>query len=225
MGRAREVFGGDMIASRRVLKSGMWLAWATFALYIVYIATLLAGGVAIGVPREPYLAGAEVLTIVGAVLQVALFAAIHISTPSHLRLFSLLALAWMIAMAAVTIPVHFIQLTVERHLDLATMPQLRYVFGWEWPSLLYAAELTAWHLLFGLSVAFAAPVFQGAGRLAVVRAGLYVTGALCLLGLVGPAVGNLNWRFVGVFGYGVLFPITCLLLGFVFRNSLSSSRD
>ena len=211
-----------MTARRGVLLLGMWLAWSTFALYVAYVVVLFAGGVALGVPKEPYLAGAEVLTIVGALLQVALFAAIHASSPYDRRIFSLLALGWMVAMAAVTMTVHFVQLTVGRRIDLTTMPDLRYVFGWEWPSLLYGAELAAWHLLFGLSALFVAPVFQGSGRAALVRIGLYATGALCLFGLVGPAVGDLAWRFVGVFGYAFVFPITCLVLGFVFRDTLPS---
>ncbi len=207
-----------MTASRSVATFGMWTAWATAVLYAVYLATLFAGGVASGVPREPYLTGAEILTVVGAVLQVALFAAIHESARSPQRLLSLIALGWMFAMATLTAAVHVAQLAVGRRIDLTAMPQLRFVFGWEWPSLLYGVELTAWHLLFGLALVFAAPVFRERGLTAAVRVGFYVAGALCLLGVVGLA-GDLSWRFIGVFGYGVVFPITCVALGFVFRNA------
>jgi hypothetical protein len=208
-----------MIGSVGILRAGMWLAWSAFALYLIYIATLFAGGVAVGVPREPFLTAAEILSIVGAVLQVALFGTIHSAAPTHLRFFSLMALAWMVAMAAVTSSVHFVQLTVARRIDVVAVTELRYVFGWEWPSLLYGLELVAWHLLLGLSLIFAAPVFAGKGRLALVRVGLYLAGGLCLLGIIGPAVGNLSWRFIGVFGYGVILPVVFLLLGFVFRDS------
>ncbi len=208
-----------MTGSRALLRFAMWMAWATFALYVVYIATLFAGGVATGVPTEPYLATAEILTAVGAVLQVVLFAAIHATTRPPTRIFSLIALGWMFAMATLTVAVHVGQLTVGRRIDPAAMPQLRYVFGWQWPSLLYAVELTAWHLLFGLSLLFAAPVFGGGGRPAVVRVGFYAAGALCLIGFIGPAAGNLSWRFIGVFGYGVVFPVVCVILGMVFRDA------
>ncbi len=212
-----------MAAPRPILLFGMWMAWSVFALYLVYIATLFAGGVATGVPREPYLAAAEVLTTVGAVLQVALFVAIHESTRPSRRIFSLTALGWMFAMATLTMAVHVAQLTVGRRIDLGATPDLAAVFGWTWPSLLYAVELTAWHLLFGLSLVFAAPIFEGHGRATIVRLGLYAAGALCLVGLIGPAVGNLAWRFIGVFGYGVVFPIVCVVLGLVFRDAARES--
>jgi hypothetical protein len=212
-----------MAAPRPVLRFGMWMAWSVSALYVVYIATLFAGGVASGVPREPYLSVAEVLTTVGAVLQVALFAAIHECTRPGRRIFSLTALGWMFAMATLTMAAHVAQLTVARRIDLTAIPDMSYVYGWEWPSLLYAIELTAWHLLFGLSLLFAAPVFAGRGRPATVGLGLYLAGALCLIGLIGPAVGNLGWRFIGVVGYGVVFPAVCVVLALVFRDAAQES--
>ncbi len=212
-----------LAAPRLTLRLGMWTAGATTLLYAVYIGTLFAGGVASGVPREPYLAGAEILTTVGAVLQVTLFTALHESTRPSRRIFSLTALGWMFAMATLTMASHVGQLTVGRRVDLSAMPELRSVFGWEWPSLLYAFELTAWHLLFGLSLLFAAPIFEGRGRAAAVRLGLYAAGALCLLGLIGPAVGNLAWRFIGVFGYGVVFPITCVGIALIFRDAVRTA--
>ncbi len=198
----------------------MWSAWALAALYAVYIATLFAGGVAVGVPVEPYLAAAEILTAISGLLQVALIAAIHQSAPAEARISSLMALVWMAVMAGLTMTVHVVQLTAGRQIDPAAMPDFRYVFGWEWPSLLYAMELAAWHLFFGLSLLFAAPAFRGGGLEAAVRVGLIVAGALCLVGLVGPAVGDLNWRMIGVVGYGLLFPVVCVLLGLSFQRAL-----
>jgi hypothetical protein len=209
-----------MTGPRPVLLLGMWSAWALAALYGVYIATLFAGGVAVGVPAEPYLAAAEVLTAVSGLLQVALIAAIHQCAPAEARISSLMALVWMSVMAGLTMTVHVVQLTAGRQIDLAAMPDFRYVFGWEWPSLLYAMELAAWHLFFGLSLLFAAPAFRGGGLDAAVRVGLIVAGALCLVGLVGPAVGDLNWRMIGVVGYGLVFPVACVPLGLSFRRAL-----
>ena len=39
--------------TRRVLLLGMWSAWTVFVLYVAYGAALVAGGVALGVPRDP----------------------------------------------------------------------------------------------------------------------------------------------------------------------------
>ncbi len=43
-------------------------------------------------------------------------------------------------------------------------------------------------------------------------------GVRCLVGLLGPAVGNPGLRLIGVFGYGVVFPLMCLLIGLIFKR-------
>jgi hypothetical protein len=197
----------------------LWSAWSAAGLYVLYGAVLFAGGVARGVPREPYLAMAEILTMLGAVLQLTLIATIHECAPRRAKVHTLMAVAWMAVMAGATITVHFVNLTVGRRIDMTDGPGFARLFGWEWPSLLYGVELAAWHIFFGLSLLFAAPAFRGRGKDAVVRGGLRATGALCLLGLVGPAVGNLQWRMIGVFGYGVVFPAVCVVIGLVFEHS------
>jgi hypothetical protein len=47
--------------------------------------------------------------------------------------FGAIAVAWMLALAVLTIPVHFVDLTVTSAVDRAS-PTLRYVLGFEWPS-------------------------------------------------------------------------------------------
>ena len=198
--------------TRRTLRFGMWTAWALAALYVVYLAVLFAGDVAAGVPREPYLTAAEILSIAGALMQVGLVALIYECAPPRARTVSLAALGWMFSMAGLTVTVHFVQLTVARRIDVAATADLARLFGWEWPSLLYAIELVAWHLLFGLSLLLAASAFRGRGAEAAVRTGLRITGSLCIIGLVGPAVGDLSWRMIGAFGYG--FVVTsCPAIG------------
>jgi hypothetical protein len=44
----------------------------------------------------------------------------------------------------------------------------------------------------------------------------------CLAGLLGPGVGDLLWRLPSVFGYGVVFPLACLMIGSVFKNAAAS---
>ena len=43
-----------------------------------------------------------------------------------------------------------------------------------------------------------------------------------LVGLLGPAVGDLIWRLPGVVGYGVVFPLVCLMIGIVFKKAAAS---
>ena len=59
---------------------------------------------------------------------------------------------------------------------------------------------------------FAAFVFTGR-RYRGIRWGLLASAALCLVGLVGPATGVLAWRGLGIVGYVVVFPVTCIALG------------
>ncbi len=213
-----------MSGPRATVLLGVWLAWGLAALYVVYIATLFAGGVAAGVPVEPYLAAAEILTMLSGVLQVALIAVICQCAGGEARFCALMALVWMSVMAALTVTVHFVQLTVGRQIDPAAMPDYRFIFGWTWPSFLYAVELVAWHLFFGLALLFAAPAFKGSGPAVAARAGLSAAGALCLVGLIGPAVGNLNWRMIGVAGYGLVFPLSCIAIGLVFSRAAAARR-
>jgi hypothetical protein len=81
-----------------------------------------------------------------------------------------------------------------------------------------AIEFLAWHLFFGLALPFAAFGFRGGGKVAVVRIGLVASGVLRLAGLLGPAVGDLIWRLPGVVGYGVVFPLVCLMIGMCSRS-------
>jgi asparagine N-glycosylation enzyme membrane subunit Stt3 len=204
---------------RHILLLGRLSAWTTFVIFIVYAATLFAGGVVRGLPKEPYFALAEVITIISAIVLVILMAAIHLCTSIRFKIFSLLALGWMFITAGITVTVHLAELTVARQLDPATRISFARFFDFEWPSLLYGIEFVAWHIGFGLSVLFAAFAFQGNGAEKVVRVGLIAVGLLCLIGFAGPAFGDLNLRLIGVFGYGIVFPIICIWIALVFKNA------
>jgi hypothetical protein len=92
----------------------------------------------------------------------------------------------------------------------------------EWPSTLYAVELLAWDVFLGLALLFAAPVFSGSGPHVRVRWALVITGVLCLLGGIGPIIGNMAVQRIGILGYGIALPITCIFLALVFRHGGSS---
>jgi hypothetical protein len=201
---------------------GVWSARVIFAIGIAYVVTLVSGFVSLGNIRDPledpYLAIAELLTIFSAVALVMLMVAIHACAPAHARTFSTTALGWILATAAVTMTVHFVQLTVARRIDPSTVPGFDRLFGWHWPSMMWGAEITAWDLFLGLSLLCAAQVFAGR-RYAMVRRGLLVSGSLCLAGLVGPALNAMAWRELGIFGYGVVLPLTCLALSRAFASA------
>lgn len=208
---------------RRTLNLGMWSAWASFILFLIYDAVVFSGGVLNGVFNEPYLSIAEALTIIGACILIVLMAAIHICAPGNVKVFSLTAFGWILLLAGFTIAVHFINLTLLKQLESGQRIEYARFVGWEWPSMLYAIELAAWHLFFGMSMFFTGLVFQGKGREKTARITLLLTGSLCLIGLAGPLIGNLYWRLMGVFGYGFIFPFACVFVALIFKNAIQTN--
>jgi hypothetical protein len=108
--------------------------------------------------------------------------------------------------------VHFVDLTSTRQLGS---------FFLAWPSTAYALELLAWDVFLGLSLVCASLTFGGARRERAARRGLFVSGILCLIGATGPAVGNMRLQLVGVFAYGAMLPVVCLLVSRVFRADVN----
>jgi hypothetical protein len=203
----------------------MWSAWAGFILFLIYDAVIFGGGAFNGELTDPYLAIAEALSIIGACILIVLMASIHLCAPENVKIFSLTAFGWILLLAGFTIAVHFVNLTLLRQLEPAKRIEYARFFGWEWPSMLYAVELTAWHLFFGMSLLFAAFVFQGRGPAKIARIALLLTGILCLIGLAGPLIGNLNWRLMGAFGYGFIFPFACIFIALVFKNAPEAQQS
>jgi hypothetical protein len=201
---------------------GKWSARAVAAFSIPYALTMVIGFSSLGNLHDPlpdpYLAVAEVVILLMAPLMVTLMIAVHACAPVRLRAFSLTALGWMLILAGVTMTVHFVELTFVRRINPAEVPGFDRLLDFQWPSLLYAADIAAWDLFLGLSLLFAAPVFTGA-RYRWARRGLLTSGALCLLGLVGPVFNALTWRGIGIFGYAVVFPVTCLALSRAFTST------
>jgi hypothetical protein len=215
----------DIISSsKNILQIGLWSARANAYLFIVYGIIVITGIViGQGILSEPYLTIAEVLTAVSAPLLIVLMASIHISAPQSAKVFSLSAFGWMVLLAGTTCIVHFVNLTLWRQIGIQQKTDYILMLGWEWPSMMYAIELLAWHFFFGLSVFFAGLAFKGHGLLKAVRIALLTTGLLCIVGLAGPLVGDLVWRLPGVFGYGIVFPITCAMIARVFKNAISNA--
>lgn len=120
---------------------------------------------------------------------------------------------------SITCSVHFIRLTVYNQIGaIKDLPWISVFFSFEWPSVIYALDILAWDLFFGLSMVFAAQVFKGDKLRDSIRILMTVSGVLCFIGLIGPIVGNMQIRNIGVVGYGILFPFVCLLLAKVFSR-------
>jgi hypothetical protein len=214
----REVTG--LHAQPGVLRIGEWCAWLVVASYGVYLVAVAASGVLTGsVPRDPAWAVAEVVIVVFAPIQVIFFAAIYESAPARARIFGLLGFAFMVVMAALTVSVHFVELTVARRADLGADSALVHIFSYTQPSLLLGIEFLAWHLFFGLSILLTAFAFSPRGKELWVRIGLAGAGVLCIAGLSGPILDRPALRTIGVIGYGIVFPVAAFVIGLVFRSA------
>jgi hypothetical protein len=165
---------------------------------------------------DPILAIMEVLTLLSAPLIIILMAAIFQFASAKRKVFGGIALSFGAIMAALTSAVHFVALTAGRQTDFTTL---------EWPSMLYAVELLAWDVFLGLSLLFAAPVFAGSGRSAAVRWSLTATGTLCLIGAIGPIVGNMALQRIGILGYGIGLPVSCAILALLVHRQRQNFHD
>jgi|SRR5690349_7617434 len=97
--------------------------------------------------------------------------------------------------------------TVDRQIDAADLPGRDFLFSWKWPSVAYALDIAAWDWLLGLSMLLVIPAFSGTGGLLrSVRATLFLGGLLSLGGVAGPALGNVDPRWVGQVGYAESSP-------------------
>ena len=191
---------------------GSWSAAAVFLIGVAYFVTLAMGFAIHGFAKpivDPILAIMEMLTLLSAPLIVVMMAAIHDHAPADRKVFGLIALGFTIIFAGTTSVVHFVELTALRQLGSA---------GIVWPSPIYAAELLAWNLFLGLALLFAAPVFEYEGSERGVRRGLFVAGALCVAGTVGPAIGSMRVQLLGLLGYAVVLPVACFMLARLFRS-------
>jgi hypothetical protein len=184
---------------------------------LVVVGVTYAGVVGLGIAEaglsdpivDPILAVMETITLVAALLIVVLMSAVYGYASEDRKTLGLIALSFAVVMAGLTSGVHFIALTAGRQGGFNAL---------EWPSALYAAELLAWDVFLGLCLLFAAPVFAGSGLHSVARWTVAATGALCVIGAIGPIVGDMALQRIGIVGYGVGLPIACLIVALVFRR-------
>jgi hypothetical protein len=198
---------------------GLWSSRTYLVLGVAYLVVIVAGFITnrnLKDPvKDPHLAVAEILILLMTPVLLALSAAIHYGAPADARPYTLISLGWMVAAVTTTATVHFVELTVARRLTADDFPAHDQVFGFRWPSILYAVDIVAWDFFFALALLFAVPAFEDEPA---VQLGLLASGLLSLGGLVGPAMGRISWRAIGIIGYAVIFPATCIPLSLYFES-------
>jgi hypothetical protein len=223
------------VATHRHCRIGAWTALTIFILNVIYI---LTGAVWFATekdpilrqaltPTDPHLAILEAIIVLTCPLMVLTMVSVHAFAPRHKSSYSLAGLSFMILLAGETGSIHFVDLVAIRRIDPQLLSMLSPIVSlpWRWPSAVFALDLLAWDLFFGFSMLFAAQVFEG-GRLETsIRRVMSLSGALCVLGILGPTLGKLRFQAVAIVGYGALGTVAFFLLFAWFSQRESSSVE
>jgi hypothetical protein len=199
---------------------GRAAAWAVFSLGVVYAIITALGLLSLKSSDDPigdpYFPIMEVLIIITVPLMVVCMVAVHAYASPEVTAYSLTALVLMVILAGLTSSLHFVVLTVGDEIEATGLSWVPLFVSFKWPSVVYALDILAWDWFFALSMLSAAPVFK-AGRLEMrLRVLMIVSGVLSLAGLIGVPLGDMQYRNIGIIGYGVVAPVVFLLLGMVF---------
>ncbi|MCB0124161.1 MAG: hypothetical protein KDE58_18025 [Caldilineaceae bacterium] len=202
---------------------GRVAAWAVFVLGVAYAIITSLGFLSLQSPQdpigEPYVTLMELLIVLMAPLYIMSMVAVHAYAPPEKKLYSLLALIFMILLAGLTSTIHSVVLTVGPQLAATNLPWAPLFFEWKWPSVAYAVDILAWDWFFALAILFAAAVFK-TGRLEkTVQLLLIVGGVLSLAGLLGVLLADMQVRNIGIIGYAVVAPVGFLFLGILFGRT------
>ena len=190
---------------------------AVVAVGVAYVIVLALGFARHGLSEpivDPILAVMELLTLASVLPLVLLGIAVLLVAPDSRRVWGMLAVCFIVMFAAATSGVHVVELTAGRQLGSA---------GLVWPSATYAIELLAWDLFLGLALVFMASALDPRVATKRLRRTIRLTGALCIAGLIGPAVGNMRLQLIGVLGYAVLLPVAAFGLARWFHHSSRTS--
>lgn len=209
---------------------GRAAAWSVFVLGVVYALVTALGFLSLESPQDPigdpYITIMRLLIIPLAALYVVTMVTVHAYARPAVKVYSLIALVFMIVLATITTSVHFVGLTVGPRLEATGLSWVPLVVSFEWPSIVYALDILAWDWFFALSILFVVPVFRGGSRLERwVWILLLVSGLLSLAGLIGVPLSDMQVRNIGVVGYAVVAPVAFLLIGIVFGRTQPLRED
>ena len=192
---------------------------------MAYGGVLIAGLRALPSPEvpigDPFFTVLEILIIVLTLPLVALMSVVHAWAPQQAKVYSSMALVFMSLLAGVTACVHFVILTVGD--TSGANREMALLLSFTWPSVVYALDILAWDLFFALAVLCAAVVFSGSGLLRWIRTLLLLSGTMALVGLASVVVGDMRWRFIGIAGYVLVFPVAVTCIGVLFYRLPSAT--
>ena len=147
----------------------------------------------------------EILTIWSAIAITQFMVELHKGSSENRKSHSMVALILTACMAGVTITNHFIYMTVLNQMfRVEVMPSWLLLDGW--PSVTKGLECVAWAFFLGMAMLFASNALEDLGN-KVMTWTMRISGILCLTGLIGPIIGNMNYYMLSTVGYSVGFLI------------------
>lgn len=151
---------------------------------------------------------------------VILFVTLRRHVPENRRVFAELALVFMALVSVASSISWFSRLTiVPRIAQAGDANMLALVDPYNPASLTYAMEFLGWCLFYGLSTLFAAFAFAGSRLDGWIRWLLAAGGMLSLLHFIGLIISQPVLSILGYPAWGILLPITSILLAIRFRRN------
>jgi hypothetical protein len=160
--------------------------------------------------------------VVGILLNIALlimFTALRVQILGRNVVFADLAWIFMALVCATSSINWFVQLAVLPRVAQASDPTFALIDVHNTSSLMYAVEHLGWGMFYGLATIFVAIAMEG-GKLENWIRWLFVAGGvLSLLHVFGVVIANSTISDLGYLAWGVLLPLTTLLLAIRYRRS------
>jgi len=151
----------------------------------------------------------EIGTMLSALVLLLFTVSVHQNAKENNNSFGIISIIFMALLVATTFISHFVSITLSKQLTMV-WENYKYVGSMEWPSVLFAIDILAWDVFFGLAfLSLGISVLQNSKN-SLVGILMICSGILSLLGLAAIPLNNMNVRYIGIFGYTVMPLISCV---------------
>ncbi len=221
-----------LLPTQKQIRIAIFFCWTTFLLGIIYLIVTVFGFLTLNSPEEqiadPFFTIMEILILLIAPSTAISLIGIHFCSSQKDKIFSFISVFFMFLVVGISSCVHFAILTLGHQPEFNEISKMDIAFSFKWPSEVYALDILAWDWFYAISLLFLAPVFKGEGLEKFIKILIILSGVLCLAGLIGIPLKNMQIRNIGIIGYGILGPFIFLLLALNLKKikfDLQKSND
>ena len=187
-----------------------WIPYLGLIGCLAYFITT-AGLVVTGAPA--FLTAMELATMLSSPILLLLLTAVPAGSTKGKHTARQLSIAFMACCMALTCAAHFVNLTVTRPLIDAGVSVPLYLQIGQWPSVQMAVDYLAWGFFMGAAFLCASFAVAREDKLRrALQCTLLACGALCLLGLLGAVLLDVNLWYIAPVGYGLGTVAVCFEL-------------